>query len=115
VIQNKLLEAFARGIGHFNRREFFEAHEVWEEIWRATPGPEREVYQGLIQLAVACLHLTRGNVAGAEYEVVRAREHLASFMPSALGIDLAALLKQVEACVAQRAVQDLPVIRREVS
>lgn len=102
--------AFVRGIERFNRRQFFEAHEVWEEIWKATPGPEREAYQGLIQLAVACLHLTRSNVSAAEYEVGRAREHLSRFLPTTLGIDLAGLLEQVETCVARRTVGALPTI-----
>ncbi len=102
--------AFARGIEHFNRREFFEAHEVWETLWRATPGPERELYHGLIQLAVTCLHLTKGNIPGARYEMDRARTHLAPFLPRAQGIDLAELLQQIESCLARGSVQDLPLV-----
>lgn len=102
---------FQQGIEHFNRREFFEAHEVWEALWRATPGPERAVYHGLIQVAVTCLHLARGNLSGARYELVRARAHLAPFLPQAQGIDLAALLQQVEACLTQPPPQPFPTIR----
>ena len=28
-------EKFERGLRHFNAREFFEAHEVWEGLWHA--------------------------------------------------------------------------------
>lgn len=103
-------QALARGIEHFNQREFFEAHEVWEALWRATPGPEREVYHGLIQVAVTCLHLTRGNLAGAKYELAQARAHLAPFLPQAQGIGLAVLLQQVEVCLAQPSTQTFPTI-----
>ena len=32
---------FARGIAHFNAQEFFEAHEVWEELWLVAREPEK--------------------------------------------------------------------------
>jgi uncharacterized protein len=57
---------FQRGIDHFNAREFFEAHEVWEEIWLAESEPQKTFLQGLIQVAAAFHHYCRGNPAGAE-------------------------------------------------
>jgi len=59
-------EVFKRGLDHFNAREFFEAHEVWEEIWLREPEPEKTFLQGLIQLAAAFHHYGRGNCRGAE-------------------------------------------------
>jgi predicted metal-dependent hydrolase len=59
-------EVFKRGLEHFNAREFFEAHEVWEEIWLREPEPEKTFLQGLIQLAAAFHHYGRGNRRGAE-------------------------------------------------
>ena len=59
-------ERFERGLAHFNAREFFEAHEVWEEIWLAEDEPERTFLQGLIQIAAAFHHYRRGNSDGAE-------------------------------------------------
>ena len=32
----------------FNRGEYFEAHELWEDVWRVTTGAERVWIQGLI-------------------------------------------------------------------
>ena len=40
----------------FNRGEYFEAHELWEDVWRELAGAERIFVQGLIQIA-AGLHL----------------------------------------------------------
>ena len=47
-------EPLARGARLFDAREFFEAHEVWEQRWRvATDKVERDFLQGLIQVAAA--------------------------------------------------------------
>ena len=59
-------ERFERGLAHFNARQFFEAHEVWEEIWLTEDEPERTFLQGLIQIAAAFHHYRRGNPEGAE-------------------------------------------------
>src|SRR4051812_45761110 len=43
----------------------FHAHEVLEGTWKAAPPEERDLWQGLAQLAVGLTHLRRGNHAGA--------------------------------------------------
>jgi len=58
-------EKFRRGVEQFNSRHFFEAHETWEEIWLASPEPEKTFLQGIIQIAAAFHHYTRGNTKGA--------------------------------------------------
>lgn len=59
-------DVFARGIAQFNRGEFFASHETWEEIWLAAAEPDKTFLQGIIQVAAALHHYTRGNLAGAE-------------------------------------------------
>jgi len=59
-------EKFERGLRHFNAHEFFEAHEVWEEIWLVEDEPEKTFLQGIIQIAAAFHHYRRGNADGAE-------------------------------------------------
>ena|GEM_PF-1782724 len=86
---------FWKGVKLFNEGEFFEAHEVWEEIWRESDEPDRSFYQGLIQIAVALAHLERGNVVGFDRLASRAEEHLAEFPPSFGGIRLEELRRQV--------------------
>ena len=48
-------------------RDYFECHEILEEYWKSVPegDPDRGVWVGLIQLAVALYHHRRGNRAGA--------------------------------------------------
>ncbi len=43
----------------------FRAHEVLEASWKAAPGAERELWQGLAQVAVGLTHAQRGNAKGA--------------------------------------------------
>ena len=46
--------AFVRGARLFDRGAFFEAHEAWEDPWRAeTDETARRFFQGLIQVAAA--------------------------------------------------------------
>jgi predicted metal-dependent hydrolase len=56
---------YLEGIKHFNECDFFEAHEVWEELWTDYRGESRKFYQGLIQAAVALFHFGNGNIRGA--------------------------------------------------
>lgn len=47
----------AQGRAAFNRGEYFQAHELWEEAWRELDGVQRTVVQGLIQIAAGLHHL----------------------------------------------------------
>lgn len=57
----------------------FHAHEVLEDAWKATDGPDRELWRGLAQLAVAMTHAARGNAVGATSLFRRSAETLAPF------------------------------------
>jgi hypothetical protein len=56
---------YLRGIEHFNAGRYFDAHEVWEEIWLLSSGDTKVFYQMLIQAAVGLHHYERGNSRGA--------------------------------------------------
>jgi uncharacterized protein len=82
---------FARGVAQFNAGLFFECHDTLEELWSGVRGPSRDFFQGLIQVAVAFHHLTRGNLAGAESLLQRALGRLAKYQDRYFGFDLAGL------------------------
>lgn len=84
-------EKFQSGVILFNAGEFFKAHEAWEEIWLAAPESEKAFLQGLIQLAAAFHHYSRGNRAGMNSLVAAALEKLEKFPDIFCGINLAAL------------------------
>ena len=43
----------------------FHAHEVLEAAWKSGPAAERDLWQGLAQIAVGLTHARRGNARGA--------------------------------------------------
>ena len=43
----------------------FHAHEVLEAAWKSGPAAERDLWQGLAQIAVGLTHARRGNASGA--------------------------------------------------
>ena len=75
----------------FNEREFFDAHEVLEDLWLDEHGELRHFYQALIQLAAAYLHLSRGNMAGCRKLLTTAHTLLGSYPDECAGLDVAAL------------------------
>lgn len=83
---------YLRGIARFNEEEFFESHEVWEELWIRERGPSRQYYKGLIQAAVSLHHLGRGNLRGARTLLGRAENCLGAYRPGHLGLDVDAFL-----------------------
>jgi predicted metal-dependent hydrolase len=86
------LSAHAReGIGLFNRREFFEAHEVLEHAWNEETGPARELYRGILQVAVAYLQIERRNYNGALKMFLRLRQWLDPLPDTCRGVDVARL------------------------
>jgi len=99
--QQRLPPAAVRGLEHFNAGEFFEAHEFLEAAWQAERGPVRELYRGVLQVAVAYYHIQRGNLAGAFKLFARSRKWLAPFGPVCQGIHLAHLLRDVDRVEAE--------------
>jgi hypothetical protein len=57
----------------------FHAHEVFEAAWKSIPGPERELWRGLAQIAVGLTHAMRGNARGAAALLRRGAGHVARF------------------------------------
>ncbi|MGY1747055.1 DUF309 domain-containing protein [Blastococcus sp. SYSU D00695] len=71
----------------------FHAHEVLEDAWKATAGPERELWRGLAQLAVGVTHAARGNPRGAATLLERAARNLDPFAAAPPhGVDVAGLV-----------------------
>ncbi|WP_027928505.1 DUF309 domain-containing protein [Amycolatopsis benzoatilytica] len=80
----------------------FHAHEVFEDAWKATDGPERELWRALAQLAVGLTHVLRGNGTGAVALLERGAENLAPFAEaSPYGIDVAGLREWAQALAAE--------------
>jgi len=92
---------YLEGIEHFNKCDFFEAHQVWEELWANTQGANRRFFQGLIQVAVCLHHYGNGNIRGAKKLYFGCRGYLEEYRPTYLGLDLEKLLGELETCCRQ--------------
>jgi predicted metal-dependent hydrolase len=86
------------GVHLFNAGEFFECHEILEELWRAEPRPIRELYQGILQVGVGFYHLGRGNFRGAVNLLGYGLARLSRVPPGAHGLDVAALINGATRC-----------------
>jgi hypothetical protein len=91
---------YLAGILLFNERDFFEAHDVWEELWADCRGPEQRFYQGLIQAAVGLFHYSGGNVRGAAKLYRSARAYMEPYGSPYLGLDSAGFWAEMERCFA---------------
>ncbi len=89
---------YLAGIQLFNARDFFEAHEVWEDLWQVSAAPERRFYQALIQAAVALYHFGNGNVRGAARLYHSSHDYMKPYAPNYLGLDVAGFWQQMQAC-----------------
>jgi uncharacterized protein len=101
------------GLDLIRRGEYFAAHEVLEDVWRASAPEERDFYQGLVHVAVAWYQAGRGNRVGCERQLEKAARRLGPFAPEHRGIDVAATLKRVEEAsqVVARGSLNLPLPR----
>ena len=88
--------AYRHGIDLFNREKFFDAHEVLEDVWREAPEPERKFLQGLIQVAVAFHHHSRGNVVGCLSLLTRGGRNLSRYDSPYGGVAVRTLLHRIE-------------------
>ncbi len=84
-------EALAGGVWLWNRARFFECHEALEHVWHAAEPADTEFWQGVIQVAVAMVHVQRENPVGAVTLGNRALERLAGAPTVHRGIDVGAL------------------------
>ena len=84
------------GVLLFNDAKFYEAHEVWEDLWRATAEPRlKTCYQGLIQAAVGLHHLGRGNPIGGRSQIGKAIRNLEAGAAAVVDIDIPGLIRQL--------------------
>jgi predicted metal-dependent hydrolase len=62
---SKMRILFEKGLNEYEKGDYFEAHEAWEDLWSDYNFRDRKFIQGLIQLSVSFVHLSNGNMIGA--------------------------------------------------
>lgn len=85
----------------FNAGRYYDCHEAWETVWRSTwcssrPEP-KELFRGLIQIAVGFFHFTERQRPDVALRVLtKGSRRVEPLAPKSYGFDIDALLAQVE-------------------
>ena len=89
-------KSLADGLALARAGKYFEAHEAFEDAWRAASPDERDFFQGLVHVVVAWYQDGRGNETGCRRQLEKAARRLAAYAPRHRGVDVGSLLAQVE-------------------
>ena len=90
-----LVDSFTKAVEEFNQRKFYQCHDSLEAIWVDSPEVDKRFYQGILQIAVACHHLSNLNLRGAIILLGEGIQRLRDYLPEYRQIDLSILLDDV--------------------
>jgi len=94
--EGTLPPALVAAIGLFDAGRYLAAHELFEELWEETEGPDAGFYKGLLQAAIALHHFREGNLDGAARLLAGHRRCLAPYLPRHHGVDVEAFLADMQ-------------------
>ena len=94
---DKMSELFKRGLDEYDKGDYFEAHEAWEDLWSDYNFPDRKFVQGLIQLSVSFVHLGNGNLIGAKNLLKKCQQKFDDYNGIHREINLSDLKSSIEA------------------
>ena len=89
---------FKKGLKLFDQGEYFECHEVIEDLWLETPESDenRDLYKGVIQAAAAIYQFDRGILSGAKSLFRTSSRYLEKYKSNALGVDVERLIEEMK-------------------
>jgi len=89
-------ELFLKGIDSFNKSNFYDAHEYWEDLWSDYRLVDAKFVQALIQLSVGYFHITNQNKNGAIGLLTKCKPKFEQYIPSARGLNVENILECVD-------------------
>ena len=93
---NKMNQLFEKGLAEYEKGDYFEAHESWEDLWSDYNFSDRIFVQGLIQLAVSFVHLSNGNMIGAKSLLKKSQNKFVDYKGIQRGINVDNLKSAIE-------------------
>ncbi len=84
---------FWQAIDQFNQQEFYDCHDILENLWMEAAEPQRTFYQGILQIAVALYHLGNQNHRGAVILLGEGSRRLWHYRPTYFDLDIAQLVE----------------------
>ena len=83
-----------KAILEFNQQEYYACHDTLEEIWMDSVEPDKTFYQGVLQIAVGCYHLSNSNWRGAVILLGEGIRKLIEYEPDYLEINVDRLTEE---------------------
>ena len=103
---------FRASVELFNQGQWYPCHDGFEELWHETQGFSRKALQGILQIAVAHIHLERGNHRGATVLLGEGLGRLRAYGSTHFGLDLDSLrqaaARRLQALQQERDLNPLP-------
>ena len=96
-IPKELIEA----VSLFNRRYYWETHEVLQAVWLMETGKKKIFFQGLIQGAAALYHVLNANAKGCLKLGQDSLEKLKKFPPDYMNLQLQDVVEKLEQFIIQ--------------
>jgi hypothetical protein len=87
---------YLRGIDLFNAGDYYECHEVLEDIWMVSCGQEKLFYQGVIMAAVAFYDYDVERFGAARTMHRKAKERLAQLPDRFMSMDVKTFMQQLD-------------------
>jgi len=94
---------------YLDRSRPFHAHEVLEALWKTEPSTERDLWQGLAQIAVGLTHALRGNATGATALLRRGAGRMKAYVGPEHDIAVAEVIAWAEALATDPTVAPPPL------
>jgi uncharacterized protein len=85
---------FWQGIEEFNQQKFYNCHDTLEALWMEAREPHKKFYQGILQIAVSCYHLSNRNWRGAVILLGEGTRKLTEYQPDYEEINVSQLVEQ---------------------
>lgn len=78
----------------FNQGEYYECHDLLEEIWMTDK--QNKFLQGMLQVAVAIYHFQNGNIKGAKLMFDSSYNYLLNYQPRYWDLELQPVLEYIK-------------------
>lgn len=91
---------FEDGMKNFNTGYYWEAHEIWEDLWREQDAEAKEFAQSFVQLASGYSFLKLCKLGSAKYLFEKSLEKLRQFEYLECGVEITPIVYQLERAVS---------------
>ncbi len=96
MFSQNLPRSVRKGLRLFNQKDFYRAHECFEDAWQQTPDDSREFFRALLQISAGYFRLTQYRPDAAKKFFSRTLVWLKPFPNHHLGFDVVAIRHHVK-------------------